>query len=321
MKALIVNPHAGRIARDPALVGRLSRLAGTARVFVTETLQELDRAAAVLARVGASRVVLCGGDGSFARGISALFQAGALHPGVGLTFLSAGTVGTVARGLGQPRELEVGLRRALASDARFEPRPSLEVMSEGRGQLTRHLGFIFGTGLVARFFERYYREGAGGRLHAARVVARVFAGSLRDDAYAQSVLGEVACQLVVDGRQLAPDAFSLILCSTLRDVGLGLKVCHRAGEDPARLHLVASALPPAQLGPQLGRALRGAPLAGGEAHFDALCREFLLQFPAEGAWVLDGELLHAARAWVRPGPRLSLLASPARRLRWLPGRG
>jgi diacylglycerol kinase family enzyme len=305
--AVVVNANAAAFVRDPGLAASVRRAArGAGRVVVTHSLEELAAAAQEMKRVGTGRVVLCGGDGTFMAGVSALVAAG-LSPLPEICFAPGGTVATVARNLGERRDL-IGVVRSTASG---EPRPTLEqptlAVSEHHGSL--RVGFIVGTGLVARFFQRYYAAGGGGYATAARIVARVFVGSFVSDAYSRSVLDPLPCTLSVDGRELEPRAYSLVVSSVVRDLGLHMRVTHRAGEDPERPHLVASPLPPRALGPQAPRVLLGRKLRG-RGCFDDLVGELTIRFPeGPGPYVLDGDLLAAEAITVRAGPRLRVALS------------
>ncbi len=246
---VVVNANAAAFAADPTLFARVERAApGAARVVVTHTLHELAGAARAIRRSGTERVVLCGGDGTFMAGITALADAG-FEPLPELVFAPGGTVATVARNLGQRRDLLQVVRAACDGSAALVRVEHPTLLVSEPGGVTR-IGFIFGTGLVARFFQRYYANGAGGYAAAARIVARVFAGSFVSDAYSRSVLDPLPCTLRVDGRELSPRAYSLVVSSVVRDLGLHMLVTHRAGEDPQRPHLVAAPLSARQLGPQ-----------------------------------------------------------------------
>lgn len=253
----------------------------------------------------AERVVLCGGDGTFMAGVTALADAG-FDPLPELVFAPGGTVATVAKNLGQRRGLLDAVRAATgdASALSRVVQPTLSVAEAGG---PRRIGFIFGTGLVARFFQRYYAGGAGGYRAAARIVARVFVGSFVSDAYSRSILDPLPCTLAVDGRELSPRAYSLVVSSVVRDLGLHMLVTHRAAEDPERPHLVASPLSARALGPQAPRVLFGRRLRG-EGCFDDLVRELRLRFPdGPGPYVLDGDLLRAEEVTVTAGPRIAVL--------------
>lgn len=271
-----------------------------AKVRVTETLDELASVAREVMKAGGERVVLCGGDGTYMAGVSALSVVADGRTLPEMTLAPGGTVGTVARSFGQSRDLLATVRRATrdSSDGIQVRSPTLSITDDAAHTRT---GFIFGTGLVARFFDRYYSGRTLGYRAAARIVARVLVGSFVSDAYSKSVLDPLACKLTVDGEVLEPQAFSLVLSSVVRDVGLHMLVCHRAGEDPRRPHLVASALPPRTLGPQLHRVLLGRGLRDPRG-FDELVNEFRVTFPSRGPWVLDGDLLHAKWIDVKAGP-------------------
>lgn len=301
---VVVNRNARAFAAQPRRIREVARAAGNAPLVVTESLESLSEVARQLASEGSDRVVLCGGDGTLMAGVTALSRAFGGRPLPEVVPAPGGTVATVARNFGQ----RAGLLATVARAARGEPlesasRASLSVVDD-RG--CDRVGFIFGTGLVARFFERYYTAGAGGYATAARIVARVFVGSFFSDAYARSVLDPIPCTLSVDGQRLPPTAYSLLVSSVVRDLGLHMLVTHRAGEDPARPHLVASPLPPRALGPQAPLVLLGRQLRG-QSNFDGLVARFRVEFPgAEGPWVLDGDLLRSRSVEVSAGPRIRI---------------
>ncbi len=150
-------------------------------------------------------------------------------------------------------------------------------------------------------------------------MARIFAESFVGGPFARQVLDPLPCAIEVDGRALRPKAFSLVCASVVRDVGLHLVVNHRAGEDPERPHLVASALPSRHLGWRMPLVLAGKPI-GGEDAFDDLARSFTVRFPkpedpgaraddAEdgGPYVLDGDMLRASAVHVTAGPALTVV--------------
>ena len=301
---IIVNRNAKRLQRG-ALLGRIAASArGRARLWETHTLADLAEAALEIARNGPRRVVLCGGDGTFMAGLSALRQAFRDRELPELALIPAGTVATVARNWGS-REPLAALERALAATG--VPTALKSTLDVAADDATR-LGFTFGTGLVAHFFQAYDRAPRRGLLTAAAIGLRVFTGSFAGSAYAREVLSPVACELCVEGRELAGSAYSLVVCSVLKDLGLHLLLTYRADADPGRVQLVAATLPPRQLGPQALRVLLGKPLSGGGV-LDELVREFSLRFAGgePGPYVLDGDSFRARELRVRPGPRIRVV--------------
>lgn len=284
-------------------------------VVETERQEDLDRAAVAAAERGDEIVLLAGGDGSYMAGVTALASAFGESelPRIGL--LPGGTVCTVARNWGYRGGALPGgavrharrLLGAVASGASTSTRrPSLRVTERSHAASRTRLGFIVGGGLVARFFEIYDDRGSRGFADAAVIVARVFAGSFRGGALAERVLAPVPCTVEVDGTVAPFDRVSLVCASVVRDLGLGMKLLHRAGEREERFHVVATPLGPARLGPQMPRVLAGKPLLG--ARVDTLAATATLRFAsADGAYVLDGELLRTHELRIEPGPVLGIV--------------
>ncbi len=302
--ALLVNARAGRIRREADLERRLVAAAGGAKAYTTQTVAELGQVAADLAQWAPEVVVLCGGDGSVMEGVTALERAFGASPLPALVFAPAGTAATIGRRFAQPRDPVLAVRRIVQAEGiETVVTPTLDV----RGGDERRVGFIFGTGLVARFFERYEEAGAPGYAGAARIALGLVGGAMLRTQFARSVLDPMPCRVTVDGRQLEADAFSLVIASVIRDVGLGIRITHRAAEDPRRPHVVAMWLPAPRLVRHVPSVLAGRPLRG-DGVFDALASELVVEMPSGGgAYVLDGDLLRASRVVVRAGPRVKVV--------------
>jgi len=311
---VIANTTARLYRNKPSLLEDMRRAAaGIAEVHPTTHVDQLDAVCANIAARGSDLVILSGGDGSFMAGVTALAHAFGEARLPRIALLPGGTVATVARNFGMIGDPAVLLRRLLDARAslRSAERTTLRVR-EVRGDASRErIGFIFGTGLVARFFEVYYADGARGYGGAARIVARVFAESFVSGPFARRILDPLPLSIEVDGVRLPPDRWSLVCAAVVRDLGIGMRVTYRAGEDPDRLHLVASPLPPHALGPRAPLVLLGRSI-GGPEHFDDLVRAFVVRFPSEGPYVLDGDMLRAEEVHVSAGPRIELVTFAAR---------
>lgn len=318
---VIVNITARRYkARSPLLDRMADACAGAAELHRTSTLAELDAVCRELARRGTDLVAISGGDGSFMAGVTALARAFGEESLPALALLPGGTVATVARNWGMVGDPVALLRRILrdrgrAPGDRAVRRPTLRVRAITRGGAEERIGFIFGTGLVASFFDVYYADGGDGHGAAARIVARVFVESFYGGAYARRVLEPLPCTIDVEGRTLPPRAWSLVCASVVRDLGLHMHLNYRAGEDLSRPHLVASALAPRELGPRAPLVLAGRRL-GGRDHVDELVRDFTIRFdPAagvnasgDGPYVLDGDVFRAREVRVSAGPPIDVVS-------------
>jgi diacylglycerol kinase family enzyme len=306
---VVANLNARGLAADSHLSGVRARCARGVALHETRSVDELADVAEVILADAPDLIVLAGGDGTFMSGVTALTHAlersgarGAALPKIGL--LPLGTVGTIARNFGERGEPLALLGRWLDAPTRVAalPRPTLRVRADTRDGVADRIGFIVGTGLVARFFEVYEAGGAKGIPLAGRIVARVFAESFTGGPLAEQILSPLPCVLEVDGEVQPIAGVSLLCAAVVRDLGLGMKVCYRAGERADRFHLVASSLPPAKLGPRAPLVVMGRSI-GGDRHVDALVERFVVRFPdADGPWVLDGDMFRAKSFTVTAGP-------------------
>lgn len=302
-KVVIVNAKARRLA---GRVGeRVRSAARSAELVETSTLAELDDAVARLSsrETPPSVAILVGGDGTHMAGVSAIARAFGDRPMPRVALASGGTVCTTARAWGSRGDPADDVARALASET-FETRGTLAIESP---RAPRRVGFIWGTGLVARFFEPYDAQG-GGVAAAAGIAARVFGSALAGTELARKVLSPISAELWIDGARAPGTGWSLAVSSVLRDVGLGIRVTYRAGEDPERIHFVASSASPRGLAAAFPSTFLGRSM-GDAATVDALAREVRVRFgdPDGGPWVLDGDTFRTTELTLSAGPRLDVV--------------
>lgn len=303
---VIVNRLARDLSSPGPLLAELHSPRPGVRVIETRSLEQLDAAAFDIARGPEAAVLIAGGDGSYMAGVTALARAFGDRPLPPIALGPGGTVGTIARNWGPTGPRRTSIRRLLdalvSGSVRATRRPTLRVSDD----VSERIGFIVGAGLVARFFELYESHGANGNVTAASIVARIFAGSFVRSRFARSVLDPTACEIEIDGQRAHFHRISLLCASVVRDVGLGLRLLYRAGEELDRFHAVATPLGPRALGPQMPLVFAGRPLVG--PRIDDLTRTLTARFPNhDGAYVLDGDLFHTNAFTVTAGPALDVL--------------
>ncbi len=302
---LIVNRQARYLRNDGAYVEALRRAAQGFVVHETRSLADLDEVIRSIEKDSPRVVVLAGGDGTYMAGVTALTRTFTQAPAIALA--PGGTVSTVARNQGFEGSMSAyadRLLRAIASGAASRASHATLSVTDDRGG--DRVGFIWGAGLVARFFEAYYAQPHAGYVGAARIVARIFLGSPFGGKLAKRVLTPVPCTLVIDGEEQPARGYSLIASSVVKDLGLHMHLLYRAGEDPERVHVVASPLDAPRLGPQMPLVLLGKRLLG-RGHVDAMVKTATLRFAEDDAYVLDGEVLRAREVVVRAGPVVDVM--------------
>lgn len=324
---VIANRNALHLRQKGPLLETL-RGARSRTVDLHET-HSLDELRAVVARIPSLRprgVVFAGGDGTLMAGLTALAHVYGSAPLPDIAVAPGGTVCTVGRNFGVRGNYASYTHHLLQRLAHGTALPHvtrvLSVLEPGAaeglgaGLPQPRLGFIFGFGLVSSFFERYYASGPREQLGlraAARIVGRVFAESFFAGPVARQVLAPQAAEVTTDGETAPYAGYSLFVASVLRDLGLHMHLTYRAQTRHDRFHVVASALGPTALGPQLPRVLAGRPLTGDG--LNTLAERVVVHFRAPStasgaatrrAYILDGELFDAERVEVTMGPEITL---------------
>lgn len=305
---LVVNRRARHLVQHGPLLRVYRDFGSRLALHETESLAELGSLLRQIKEDGADVVLFAGGDGAYMAGVTAtrdVFGADAM-PEIGLA--PGGTVSTTARNWGLSGSLETYASRliedVLAGVSRTTLRPTLRVVDDAGGD---RVGFIWGAGLVARFFDAYYAQPHAGYVGAGRLVAKIFLGSPFGGRLARRVLTPVPCAITVDGVRQRADRYSLMAASVVRNLGLNMQVLYRAAEDPNLVHFVASPLGAPALGPQMPLVLAGKRLLG-ENHVDVLAKEIDLVFPGPDGYVLDGDVYRCTKLTVTPGPQIAVVS-------------
>jgi diacylglycerol kinase (ATP) len=304
MIGVILNPNAARVRGRAGLRARLAEIAGArGEVVETHTPGDVADAARAFAARGVDLVATVGGDGTNLSAVTELVRAYGDAELPTIAFLRGGTVNTVASNLGVRGRPDQILSRLMA---RFDRVPTVEhdvmrVEVDGRAPV---YGFMFAAAMGARYLAAYYGGPIPGMPWAVLLTARTMASSLVAGRHARWLFAPVDVDLTVDGEAgLAHPR--LLVCATVKDLGLGFKVTWRAGDEPGRFHVIASELSTTRMALQLPRVFTGRPLAGGP-HLDRLARDVDVRFRAPQTVTVDGELYRTTRVRVRSGPRLRI---------------
>lgn len=311
MIGVITNPYARGVVTDPMLPQRLAQIGGR-RTLVVETrnLKELSQAVQRFADRGVEVIAACGGDGTNRAVLTEMMHVYRLDRLPRFAILRGGTVNTVAANLGIGGSPEDVLTRLVGWHSRgmvepVEDRP-LIVVNNG-------YGFLFGAAMGARFFEAYNRgppgpfrrpvRGPTGPGWAAVLAARITASSLIGTRLSRWLFEPVPARIAVDGTVLPHARWTLLVAATVVNVGLQIRITHRALERNGHFHLVASGLPPFELARQFYKTFLSRSLEG-DPHFDLLSGRTIIEFERPEPYILDGDLFRGRRIVVESGPRI-----------------
>ena len=189
----------------------------------------------------------------------------------------------------------------------------LELMPRRCLRIGEHLGFVFGNGLAANFLSEYYADDAYGPKRAAWLLTKTFASAVVRGAFVRKIFKRFEGEVRVDGELLPRTRFVGINAATVREVGLGFKLNHRADDDPDRFGVLAIHGPPILLATDV-LAVRAGRGVAPQRSFSAVASTLEItpapaapgSQPTEMSYTIDGDLYRATTPSLKlsVGPRV-----------------
>jgi diacylglycerol kinase family enzyme len=306
----IVNtPRARRNRGRPALARRLrEQLGDDGEVADASTPDELARVVERFRASGVDVVAVNGGDGTGHFVVSELARAYGDAPLPKILLLRGGSMNTVASGhgiAGRPDRIlgEVLDRRRRGFPLRTAARDLLRVAADGAEP--RH-GFIFGTGAIVAFLDRYNRTPATSPVRAALLVVRGVCSTIVGGPFAEALGRRERLRVATDGDEWEDASYLAVAAASTPEAGFGFRAFHRCGEQPGSFHAVGVTGSLVQLALSLPRLRRGRPWRRRVAQ-DEVARELVLEGEAP-RFTIDGDLYAAARTVrVETGPPVEIV--------------
>lgn len=286
--AVLVNPRSRANRRNPRIAADFQAILGDqGRVHAPKTLEELTAVAAEWSRAPPAVIAVHGGDGTLHRALTAMgpaFRNRAIPP---IAILCGGTMNVVASSL-HIRERPTTFLTSIVEAARAGR--SMETIHRRCLAVGSKLGFIFGNGLMANFLGEYYGTGRYGPGRAAWLLLRGLCSALIGGPFVGRLFRRFEGVVEIDGQRLDRESFVGLAIATVREVGLGFKLIHRADEDADRFGVLAIHAPPLSLVPDFWSVHKGRGIAPRRA-FSAVASKVEI-LPKEGhmAYTIDGDL-------------------------------
>ena len=301
--AVIANPNSRKNRKNPGLIPALeAQLGDRGELIATPSLEALDEAAHALRQRAPQVVGLCGGDGTIHAGLTALHRAYGEAPLPIIALLCGGTMNTVATGLG----LKGAPKAVLAKLLEQEAQGSLPTLEVGTLKVEDRLGFLFGTGLMARFLEVYYDGGDASPWKAVKVLSSVVGSAAVGGPLIKRLTSNAEVQVIADGEPWGPaQPYDMIGAGTSPSLAFFFRPFYRALDLTQTFQVWGVGCGPWELSKKLGRIARALPpehprITDVEVtHLKLVGEELSYQF--------DGELYPAqGELEVTLGPRLRL---------------
>jgi diacylglycerol kinase family enzyme len=234
-------------------------------------------------------IAVHGGDGTLHRAVTALGRAFGAEPIPPLAVLCGGTMNVVAASLGIRERPMTFLRSVVEATRAGRP---LETLRRRSMRIGDALGFIFGNGLMANFLGEYYGTGRYGPARAAWLLLRGLGSALIGGPFMRRLFKRFEGTIRVDGQLLERTSFVGIGAATVREVGLGFKLNHRADDDPERFGVLAIHGAPLSLIPDLWSVHAGRGIAPKRAFSSVASELEVVPLSGDGsmAYTIDGDL-------------------------------
>jgi len=308
--AVIVNPRSRANRRDPRIAAEFQAITGDqGRVFAPKTIEELDATAAELRRDPPTAIAVHGGDGTLHKTVTALGRAFGAEPIPPVAILCGGTMNVVATSLKIRERPSVFLTAVLEAARANRP---LETIRRRCLRIGGELGFLFGSGLPANFLTEYYGPGEYGAARAAWLLMRGLFSALWGGPFVRRLFKRFEGSVRVDGALLERTTFVGLMAGTVREVGLGFKLVHRADDDPDRFGVLAIHGPPLSLAVDLWAVQRGRGVSERRAYSAVASQMDLQSNNGAMAYTIDGDLYRTHEpVAISVGPPISFLRPPS----------
>ncbi|HEY5452347.1 MAG TPA: diacylglycerol kinase family protein [Polyangia bacterium] len=310
MIAVIVNPRSRANRRNPRIAAEFQAIVGDrGRIFAPKTLEELEAMAAEIRRSPTTVIAVHGGDGTLHKTVTALARAFGDDPLPPIGILCGGTMNVVATSLQIRERPSVFLKSIVEADRTGQP---LETIRRRCMRIGDELGFLFGNGMPANFLTEYYGSGEYGPARAAWLLARAFFSALWHGPFIQRLFKRFEGSVHVDGVLLEQTKFVGLMAGTVREVGMGFKLVHRADDDPERFGVLAMHSGVLSLALDVPAVRTGRGIAARRA-YSAVASQMNVQ-SKNGSWAytIDGDLYRTDEpVAISVGPRIDFLKPPS----------
>jgi diacylglycerol kinase (ATP) len=291
---VVLNPRSRANRRDPAMGERLAAaLGGAGQVLAAESLERLADMTQTLAASPPSAIAIHGGDGTLHKSLTALVRAFGDKPLPPIAVLPGGTMNVVAASLGLDGRPEDILLRLASSVRRGH---GLNTVARRCLHVGDIYGFVFGNGLMANFLEEYYSTEQYGTSRALWLLARTFTSALVDGPYSHKIFRRFEGTVSVDDQELPWRRLTGVGAATVREVGLGFKLNHRADEDPDRFGCLAIHSGPLSLSLDLVAVHQGRGVSPERAFSSVATRMRVEPTDGHNVYTVDGDLYRSTGA-------------------------
>jgi len=303
---LVHNPNAKKNKNLHGIEATFARLLGDVGIVrVTKKPDEISEVAREFLDRDIDILVVSGGDGTCHLTLTKFIKVYGQRELPLIAQTRGGTMNTVARSLsgikGTPQKI---VSTVVDKYRRGEP---FTLTKRNILKANDWYGFIIGSGLAANFIQAYDEGDERGPIKAAKVILTGISSTILGTNYAEKLVEPVRAKIWISGRELPSMQYTLILASSLREVGLGFKPTYFAGKKDGFFHFIGGNLSAFSIAQNLPNMWLGKPMKGREL-YDEVCREVWIKPESEFQLMVDGDVLRLAEdVKITTGPILRFI--------------
>lgn len=300
---IILNPHSKKHKLDPDRLKQLAFIVGDkGSCKETSDLGDLYRVVEEFKTRDIEILAIGGGDGTNHVTLTSLIKVYGEKPLPRITFLRGGTLNTLATACnikGSPEKILSNLIYKYHEDEKL-PIKEVDIMS-----INGAYGFIFGTGVIYRFMQKYY-EGIPSPMRAATTLGHSIISALVNGSMARSIFERYEGEVSVDGKKWPFKNYSALYAGSVDRLGFNFRVFHYS-EEVGKFHAVGFSLPPRNILRHVPRMFVGAPSQCDEL-IENPASEMIMRFEEPQGYTIDGDMIAPVKEIsVKTGPRLKII--------------
>lgn len=251
---------------------------------------------------------ISGGDGTLHGTLTAFVHAYGDRPLPKIAFLRGGTMNNTASCLGirgAPERILSDLILKYHSDEPFRT-TELDLL-----EVNGRYGFIFGTGVVARFLQHYERtDGEPSPTRAALLLLRYMLSGLVNGKAVAGLCARFDAQITVDAQPLPFRNYTMLFAGTIETLCFSFRPLYRAREMPGHFQLVGISATPRHLLASFPSAILARP-SSSECFADRVGKRAVIELAEPMIYTIDGDFPEGPtrRIELAMGPRVSCILS------------
>lgn len=254
---IVLNPHSKQNRMRPEQMRKIAFIVGDkAACAQTQDFDHLERVAQEFKDRDIDILGISGGDGTNHKTLTTFIQVYGDRPLPKIAFLKDGTMNIIASSCGVRGSSERIIANLIY---KYHEDVPFETMTLRPMNVNGHYGFIFGCGMIYRFMDTFYQQGALSPWLAAKILARTVGSGLVNGRFACKLFEKFDAEVWVDGKKWPFQNYSSVFAGAVSQLGLNFKAFYLVEKYPGCFHSIGISLLPRTVIRHLPCAFLGKP--------------------------------------------------------------